>query len=371
MENVNGNWIMYGVDWDDPECLRTVQDAINYINEVGFLPLFKNDIPGFSLEERTVPGYWWCGDPKVDPWEWREIIARSGEIAYGKFFEKKAGFISKEWLPYFVNFRRDGYDFDALWDDEKASRKQKKIMDIFETEDEIYTNEVKLRAGFGKGGEKGFEGVVTDLQAKTYLCVKDFRQRKNKKGEYYGWSIAVYAKPETLWGYDFVTSRYGETPEESGKAIEEHIKEIFPIASKSQIAKLLAGSGSSTKSKKARAPKEWIIPANPKYYDIVHAFDNAEEIDWKQGAGIITEDTVYVYVGAPVSAVMYKCTVTETDIPYDYSDKNLTITALMKIKLEKRYPEDSFTFQVLKDKYGINAIRGPRGITDSLSDALK
>jgi hypothetical protein len=68
---------------------------------------------------------------------------------------------------------------------------------------------------------------------------------------------------------------------------------------------------------------------------------------------------------------MYKCTVTETDIPYDYSDKNLTITALMKIKLEKRYPEDSYTFQVLKDKYGINAIRGPRGITDSLSDALK
>ena len=23
---------------------------------------------------RTVPGYWWCGDPEVDPWEWREII---------------------------------------------------------------------------------------------------------------------------------------------------------------------------------------------------------------------------------------------------------------------------------------------------------
>ena len=45
--------------------------------------------------------------------------------------------------------------------------------------------------------------------------------------------------------------------------------------------------------------------------------------------------------------------------------------ALMKIRLEKRYSEDKFTFQVLKDKYGINAIRGPRGITDSLSEALK
>ena len=71
MGNENGTWIMYGVEWDDPECLHTVQDAINYINEVGFLPLFKNNIPGFSLEERTVPEYWWCGDPEVDPWEWQ------------------------------------------------------------------------------------------------------------------------------------------------------------------------------------------------------------------------------------------------------------------------------------------------------------
>lgn len=40
-------------------------------NESGFLPLFKNGIPGFSLEERTVPDYWWSGDEERDPWEWR------------------------------------------------------------------------------------------------------------------------------------------------------------------------------------------------------------------------------------------------------------------------------------------------------------
>ncbi len=371
METLNGSWTVFGVEWDDPECLHTVQDAINYINKVGFLPLFKNDIPGFSLEERTVPGYWWCGDPKVDPWEWREIIAASGEVAYGKFFEKKAGFISKEWIPYFVNCRRDGYDFDALWDDEKASIKQKRIMDLFEIEEELYSNDLKQKAGFGKGGEKGFDGVVTELQGQTYLCVKDFRQRKNKKGEFYGWPIAVYTKPENIWGYDYVTSRYGEAPEKTAKAIAEHIKEVYPIASKTQIDRLIVGSGSSVRNKKARAPKEWIIPANPKYYDIVHAFDDADEIDWKQGAGIITGDTVFMYVGAPVSAVLYKCIVTETDIPYDYSDKNLTITALMKIKLERRYEPDRFTFQILKDEYGINAIRGPRGITVNLSEALK
>ena len=81
-------------------------------------------------------------------------------------------------------------------------------------------------------------------------------------------------------------------------------------------------------------------------------------------------DTVFLYVGAPVSAVLYKCRVMETGIPYQYQDRNLTITALMKIRLQKRYAPDRFTFDVLKAEYGIYAVRGPRGIPGSLSDAL-
>lgn len=239
MPNENGTWIMYGVNWDDPECLHTVKEAIEYINEVGFLPLFKNDIPGFSLEERTVPEYWWCGDPELDPWEWREIIARSGEVAYGKFFDKKAGFISQKWLPYFANYRRDGYDFDALWDDQKASRRQKKIMDVFEEKDEVYSNELKKEAGFGKEGEKGFDGTITDLQTMTYLVVRDFRQRKNKKGELYGWPIAIYSKPEAIWGRELVASKYSEDPFQSGEAIAKHIMDVYPIATTKQINKII------------------------------------------------------------------------------------------------------------------------------------
>ena len=65
-------------------------------------------------------------------------------------------------------------------------------------------------------------------------------------------------------------------------------------------------TASAKKRDTVRPPKEWIVPANPKYYDIVHAFDDQKEIDWKQGAGIKKGDTVYMYVGAPVSAILYK-----------------------------------------------------------------
>ena len=102
-------------------------------------------------------------------------------------------------------------------------------------------------------------------------------------------------------------------------------------------------TASTKKKEKIRPPKEWIIPANPKFYDIEHAFDEKEEIEWKQGSGIKA----------------------------GYEDSHLTITALMKIKLQKRYRSARFTFGVLRDEYGIYAVRGPRGIPNSLSAALR
>ena len=80
---------------------------------------------------------------------------------------------------------------------------------------------------------------------------------------------------------------------------------------------------------------------------------------------------MFIYVGAPVSAILYKCRVTETDIPYEYSDRDLTITAVMKIRLQKRYEPDRFTFEKLKEDYGIYAVRGPRGIPEELREALR
>lgn len=142
-------------------------------------------------------------------------------------------------------------------------------------------------------------------------------------------------------------------------------EEVFALIDRSYFV-----TASGVRRKKMRGPKEWIIPSNPKYYDIVHAFDDTDTIEWKQGAGINSGDTVFMYVGAPVSAILYKCKVIETDIPYNYKDRNLTIKSVMKIKLERRYGRERFTFKVLKDEYGIFAVRGPRGVTYSLSCEL-
>lgn len=242
MEVENGKWTLFGLSRSDSNCFKTVDEAAAYINEIGFLPFFKNEIEGFSLEERTASADWWCGDPVHDPWEWRAVIARNREIAYGKFFGKKAGFISKKWLPYFANYRRDGYDFDSLYEDGKAPLKHKNIMIGFyedKADSEIFSNVLKQQAGFGKGGDKGFDGAITNLMMQLYLVNCDFRKRVNKSGEEYGWDVAVYSTPEHIWGYSHVTSRYSEDPKESLMAIVNRLKEKFPDASESIIKKVV------------------------------------------------------------------------------------------------------------------------------------
>ena len=112
--------------------------------------------------------------------------------------------------------------------------------------------------------------------------------------------------------------------------------------------------------------EEWIVPANPKYYDVVGALKNTDIIEWKQSSDIHVNDIVYLYLSQPYSAILYKFIVIETNIPYEYKSKELSIKNVMKIKLIKRYNKDDITFSYLNN-LGIKAIRGPRRVDKSIS----
>lgn len=232
-----------------PECIHSYKELEKYINDIGFLPLFGNEVEGFSVEEWTEPRYWWTDIEDKDPWRWREIIARRGKIAYGKFFDKKAGFISLEWLPYFVNYRRGGYDFDARWEDGLANRREKSIMEVYISEgddgetvfgnEHILSTDLKKQCGFGKGKSKNYPGIVTGLQMQTYLVIVDFARRRNKKGEEYGMPVSIMLPPESVWGYDLVTSAYKERPTKSWKRLFDHVKELYEEADDEAVIRLI------------------------------------------------------------------------------------------------------------------------------------
>lgn len=216
-----------------------IEQAKSLIRETGFLPLFDGRIRDFSLNSATRHLPWFTGDEN-DPWEWREQIAAEGEIAYGKFFNKNAAFVSKEWFGALMNYRRDGYDFDARWDEGLAKHKEKLIMDLFLETDNVFPSYIiKEKAGFVKGGEKGFEGVMTSLQMQCYLVFRKTSYKLNKAGEPYGWAVGNFCTPETLYGQDYINNAYKEEPADSYKRIFERAKQILPEINDEEIRKFL------------------------------------------------------------------------------------------------------------------------------------
>ncbi len=77
-----------------------------------------------------------------------------------------------------------------------------------------------------------------------YLCVRDFRRRKNKNGDEYGWGIAIYCLPEHIFGEEYVKSEYKEDPKESARKIVCRIKELYPDVTDRQIVRALGRANS-------------------------------------------------------------------------------------------------------------------------------
>ena len=111
--------------------IRSKQEMLDVIDTFGFLPFFAGSIPGFSLEEHVSPELWYSHVSDSWPvWEWKGPVIRESGCAYGKFFENKAVFISRDWFTHLANYRRDGYDFDARFDEGLASYRDKDLFDL-------------------------------------------------------------------------------------------------------------------------------------------------------------------------------------------------------------------------------------------------
>ena len=238
MDTIDGVWYMKGCRRNDPGCLHSPEDLRALVRKIGFLPLFSNAVPGFSVEEHTPANDWWTDGPG-DPWAWRQVLAPEEDIAYGKFFDKKAGFVSREWFPVFANYRRDGYDYEGLYEDGKMKSRNRQIMEAFEPDEqmrglELLTCDLKKKAAVSKG----FEGGVTELQMQTFIIVSAFRQRINRQGAAYGWHVGVLMTPETKWGYDEV-NQPARSPAACRDKIFDQVRKFFPEADEKALRKVI------------------------------------------------------------------------------------------------------------------------------------
>ncbi len=200
------------------------------IKEWGFLPFFKNGIEGFSIEELTPPELLFGDDFENGPWQWKGPIIANWESAYGKFFQKKAGYVSLEWLPDFINWRRSLYPL------KKETADARHIHEVLVANESMLSKQLKVASGL-----KAFDTLIAKLQMGTHVSIADFEYLISKKGEPYGWGIARYCTPEAMYPDLFpIKERVGgRTPKQSRERIIKHLQTILPDVDRKKIEKLI------------------------------------------------------------------------------------------------------------------------------------
>ena len=219
--------------------IRTKKNLTDAIEKFGFVPFFTNSIDGFSIEEHVSQDLWWNGADGWKVWEWKGPIIKELKCAYGKFFDKKAVFVSKDWFYDFANYRRDGYDFDARFDDGLASYREKELYDLIKENEPITSKKLKEIGNYKKGGKVGFETLITKLQERCYIITSDFVYLRDKNGNPYGWGVAEYSTPEKFFGKVFASKVYKRSPEKSYERLFNHLQEILPDAEDDDIERLI------------------------------------------------------------------------------------------------------------------------------------
>lgn len=119
-----------------------------------------------------------------------------------------------------------------------------------------------------------------------------------------------------------------------------------------------------------QGPDYWIVPANPKYYDIDTEFRAQSDILWTQKAALKKGDWVYIYMTAPHRCLRYACQVLETNIANEgYRDQE-DIKELMRLRLIDTFSDEVYPSSLLAS-HGVKAVRGPRRMTKSLIDLVE
>ena len=76
-----------------------------------------------------------------------------------------------------------------------------------------------------------------------------------------------------------------------------------------------------------------------------------------------------MYLGLPYSAILYRCEVTETDIPFFGKSEHVNLKKLMKIRKLQEYPRDFATLQKMK-RYNVTTVRSARFMPEELAADL-
>ena len=108
--------------------------------------------------------------------------------------------------------------------------------------------------------------------------------------------------------------------------------------------------------------RNWLMPCNVKYFDIIKHFGEHRSVVWKNISSATTGDVVYIYLGAPHCEIRYKCVVTSDTVDeatlkqhaYAIPQRPLSKLCCIELKyiqmeLVQEYPKGTFPLKDLKE----------------------
>lgn len=234
---------------------ETLQEAAELF---GLLPFFPNEIRGLSVAEMCSPGKLFGGNVEEGCWEWKGPVIRKKTTAYGKFFNRKAGFVSLDLVADFFNYRRNLFPV-------KEGSIDEMLLEIIRENDSLTSTELRRLIFGGKkrtewdelpssddfnlsgGGRKSLESPLHRLQMGGWIIISDFEYKVTRSGERYGWGVARYSTPENVFG-ELILGHKG-SPKQSYDFLIKKIKEKIPLASEGAIGKLIGIKNTSKRTK--------------------------------------------------------------------------------------------------------------------------
>ncbi len=216
--------------------IHNATELMDYIQQVGFLPLLDSGIAGYSADEAVDPD---CRYVLLDDggwdwplWDWKGPIVTESDCVYGKFFNKKAGFVSRSWWPDLYNWRRHSHPAPLPGSIEET------ILMTLREHGSMITRDLRRACGFTEPKMRSrFDGHVTRLQMACRIVTEDFVYPQDKHGKRYGWGWALLSTPEQLLGKEACLC--DRTPEESLARMLDHLRRLLPRASEQQITRLI------------------------------------------------------------------------------------------------------------------------------------
>lgn len=261
------------------------QAMITAIRQTGIMPLFRCGVPGWSVEERTAPGFWFMEDEELGPWDWKVDAVREPDIMYGKFLGGKAAFATRSWYRELMNWRRSLPRYrTALGEKSPGKTQGERLMKVLApivlqalrengaletgelrslcagrlTQTQVRSLGAKYKAMLQPSIKKNImDSVLQFLQMGTWCITGDIaRVYRGADLRYNGWQRSSYTTPEALsdlaptggpapfWAKhlesaDTVEAEVQRSPETSRDRIVEHLCAILPDATPETLGKLI------------------------------------------------------------------------------------------------------------------------------------